>query len=88
MTYEEFKKVQFHWVGHLSMDTEHSNTYIDETGRLGVCVHTTKLKNGNFGKSKTHYRIDKHIYKSKDEFITALEKFSDIKYAKAIVNYD
>ena len=73
---EELKKVRFHFVSHMSMEHEHTCTYIDDSGRLGFCDHTKRKKNGDFGRSYRHFRIDSNIYKSKEKFLKALESFS------------
>lgn len=59
MTEEEFGKLSFHLVSHISL----------------AYVHTRKKKNGDFGRSYTHYRIDKQVYKQKEKFIEALKDF-------------
>ena len=76
MTIEELKKVPFHYVAHMSMEKEHTLTYESEDGRLGYCDHTPKRKNGDFGRTYRHYRIDKKVYKTKDKFIEALKDFN------------
>ena len=76
MTYEEIMKIPFHFVSHISLESEHCSTYADETGRLGFCTHTKKKKNGDFGRSYTHYRIDSKIFKTKEKFIEALKHFA------------
>ena len=76
MTKEEFEKIPFHFVSHLSMADEHIANYSDDSGRLGICVITPKKDDFTFGKSTTHYRIDNKIFKTKGKFLEALENFS------------
>ena len=35
MTYDEIKKIPFHFVSHLSLEDEHQAVYADDSGRLG-----------------------------------------------------
>ncbi len=75
MTYEELKKVPFHFVSHLSMEDEHCTTYASEDGRIGFCNHVP-YKNGEpKGRSYRHYMIDGKVYKTKEKFVEALEQF-------------
>ena len=76
MTKEELEKIPFHFVNHLSMVDEHVANYSDDSGRLGFCVITPKKDDFTFGKSRTHYRIDDKIFKTKEKFLEALENFS------------
>lgn len=76
MTQEELEKIPFHFVSHLSMVDEHVATYSDESGRLGFCKITPKKDEFTFGKSRTHYRIDEKIFKTKEKFLEALKDFS------------
>lgn len=77
MTEEEVKKIPFRMVAHLNMATEHTCTYIDESGRLGFCDHTPVKEDKygwqEFGKSHRHYRIDDKIFKSYKKWIEALK---------------
>ena len=76
MTEQELSKIPFKCVCHLAMADEHIATYSDESGRLGFCTHTPQKDEFTFGKGRTHYRIDKKIYKSKKKFLEALKEFS------------
>ena len=82
MTEEEVKKIPFHFSAHMSMEYEHTSTYIDDSGRLGFCIHTPIKQNGEFGKPHTHYRIDSKIFKSKEKFFEAMK---DFEFDKGIV---
>lgn len=75
MTYDEVKKVPFHFVSHLSLENEHQSVYADDSGRLGFCDITEK-KGFEFGKSKRVYRIDSNWYESKEDFLKALKNFA------------
>lgn len=76
MTPEELQKIPFHFVCSLAMEDEHALTYESEDGRLGYCDHTPKRKNGDFGRTYRHWRIDKKVYKKKEKFIEALRDFN------------
>lgn len=75
MTPEELSKIPFKFQGHMSLESEHTMTYASEDGRLGYCDHTPKKKNGDFGRTYRHFRIDNKVYKSKEKFIEALKNF-------------
>lgn len=75
MTYEELKKVPFHFVSHLSMEDKHCTTYASEDGRISFCTHVL-YKNGEpKGRSYRHYMIDGKVYRSRKKFIEALASF-------------
>lgn len=76
MTQEELKKIPFHFVCSLAMEDEHMLSYESEDGRLGYCDHTPKRKNGDFGRTYRHWRIDGKVYKNKEKFIEALADFN------------
>lgn len=75
MTEQELAKIPFHFVCHMAMEDEHTRTYSDDSGRLGICVHTPKKDEWTYGKPTIHYRIDEKIYKSKKKFLEALKEF-------------
>lgn len=79
MTPEELAKIPFHFVCHMAMEHEHTLTYASEDNRLGWCDHTPKKKNGDFGRSYRHWRIDGKVYKTKEKFIEALRDFEPEK---------
>jgi len=76
MTIEELNKVRFKMVSHISMEKEHCISYMSEDGRLGFCDFTRKKKDGTFGKSHRHYRIDNKIYETKEAFLEAIKDFN------------
>ena len=75
MTREEFKKVKFRMVAHFAMEHEHCCTYKSEDGRIGVCVHTRKKSEYEFGRSYRHYKIDGKVYKTDEKFYEALKDY-------------
>ena len=75
MTTEEFAKVKFHLVAHLSMEDEHTTTYDSEDGRLGFCDHVAYKDGEPKGRAYRHYRIDNKVYKTKEKFLEALKDF-------------
>ena len=76
MTDKELQKIPFYFVSSLAMEDKHILSYESEDGRLGYCDHTPKRKNGDFGKSYRHWRIDGKVYKTKEKFIAALADFN------------
>lgn len=75
MTKEELQKVPFRCVGHMSTEKMHYLTYSSEDGLLGYCDRTPKLKHGQFGKTRRHWRIGGKVYKSDEKFYEALAKW-------------
>lgn len=75
MTEEELSKVPFRMVAHLAMESEHCCTYSSEDGMLGICVHTKKRGEYDFGRTYRHYRIGQKVYKTKTAFIEALKDY-------------
>lgn len=73
MTREELKKIPFRMVSHMSMESEHRETYSDDSGRLGLCVITPKM-GFKFGKSIRVFRLDSTWYDNKEDFMKALKK--------------
>ena len=65
MTEEELSKIPFKFVGHMSMEDEHTIAYQSENGRLGFCDHTPYKDGHPHGRSYRHYRIDGKVYKTK-----------------------
>ena len=71
MTHEEFHKLPFRMVSHMSLDTEHLAAYKAETQKGDIVIHTCtrRLKNGEFGKVKRTYIFRDKEYKSVDELL-------------------
>lgn len=71
MTHEEFHKLPFRMVSHMSLDTEHMAAYKAETpkGSIVMQTHTRKRKNGEFGKSSRVYIFRDKEYKTIDELL-------------------
>ena len=76
MTLEELKQVKFNFVGSLALENEHRLSYATEDNRLGYCDITPKRKNGDFGRTRRHYRIDGKVYKTKEAFEEAIKEFN------------
>ena len=79
MTEEELKKVKFHEVAHLALETEYSTTYASKDGRLGICDHVPRKKNGKLGCGYLHWRIYDKIYKTKEKFLKELKDYTPNK---------
>ena len=71
MTHEEFHKLPFHLVSHISFDTEHLSVYRADTPKGGIVIQTRtrKLKNGEFGKSSRTYTFRDKEYKTINELL-------------------
>ena len=79
MTIDELKAIPFHFVAHMTLESEHMMSYETEDGRFGFCDHVP-FKNGEpHGRAFRHYRIGLKVYKSKKKFLEALKEF---KYEK------
>lgn len=76
MNIEELKNIKFHFVCSMALESEHTLTYESEDGRLGFCDHTPKRKNGDFGRTYRHYRIEGKVYKTKEKFLEALKDYN------------
>ena len=71
MTHNEFHKLPFRLVSHLSLDTEHLTACKAETPKGDIVIHTCtrRLKNGEFGKSSRVYVFRDKEYKTIDELL-------------------
>ena len=71
MTHEEFHKLPFRFLGHMSLDTEHLSVYRADTPKGGIVIQTRtrKLKNGDYGKSSRVYTFRDKEYKTIDELL-------------------
>lgn len=71
MTHEEFHKLPFRLVSHMSLDTGCLTVYNTETpkGDVRIEAYTRKRKNGEFGKSSRVYVFRDKEYKTIDELL-------------------
>ena len=71
MTHEEFHKLPFRFLGHMSLDTEHLISYNAQTPKGKIIIHarTRKRKNGEFGKSSRVYVFRGKEYKTVNELL-------------------
>lgn len=71
MTHNEFHKLPFRIVSHMSLDTEHLAAYKAETPKGDIVIHTCtrRLKNGEYGKVKGTYIFRGKEYKTVDELL-------------------
>lgn len=71
MTHEEFHKLPFRMVSHMSLATEHMAAYKAETPKGDIVIQTCtrKRKNGEFGKSSRIYIFRGKEFKSVDELL-------------------
>ena len=77
MTIEELKAVKFRETCHMALESEYTTTYMSEDGRLGFCDHVPRDKYGMVkkgGRAVRHFMIDGKVYKTKAEFLEAIEK--------------
>ena len=74
MTEQELSQIPFRMVSHLAMETEHICVYESKNPlyNIKMCKHTTIRKNGDFGKSYTHYVLNGKEYKTKQELLDAI----------------
>ena len=74
MTEQELSQIPFRMVSHLAMETEHICVYESKNPlyNIKMCKHTTIRKNGEFGKSCTHYVLNGKEYKTKQELLDAI----------------
>ena len=71
MTHNEFHKLPFRLVNHISIAKEHLAAYKAETPKGDIVIHTCtrRLKNGEYGKSSRVYIFRDKEYKSVDELL-------------------
>ena len=74
MTEQELSQIPFRMVSHLAMETEHICVYESQNPlyKIRVCKHTKIKKNGELGKSYTHYVLNGKEYKTKQELLDAI----------------
>ena len=74
MTEQELSQIPFRMGSHLAMETEHICVYESKNPlyNIKMCKHTTIRKNGEFGKSYTHYVLNGKEYNTKQELLDAI----------------
>lgn len=73
MTKEELAKVPFELMGHFNLEHENCMTYMNKEYGFGMCCHTKKKENGDFGRSYTHYAYNGEVYKTLPKFLEAIK---------------
>lgn len=73
MTKEELNKIPFRFVSHMSMEHEHSATYVNDEYGFAMCSHTKKNKYGDFGRTYRHFMYQGVVYKSLPKFLEAIK---------------
>jgi len=81
MTADELSKIPFKMVSHLAMEDEHCSSYVNEEYGIGICRHTKKKSEFEFGRSYTHYWYKGVVYKTKKKFLEAYNRINYILYA-------
>ena len=71
MTHNEFHKLPFRLVNHISIAKEHLAAYKAETPKGDIVIHTCtrRLKNGEYGKSSRTYIFRDKEFKTIDELL-------------------
>ena len=74
MTEQELSQIPFRMVSHLAMETEHICVYKSQNPLYKILIYknTKRKKNGEFGKSYTHYVLNGKEYKTKQELLEAI----------------
>ena len=74
MTEQELSQIPFRMVSHLAMETEHCIVYESKNPlyKIRIYKNTEKKKNGEFGKSYTHYVLNGKEYKTRQELLDAI----------------
>lgn len=73
MTKEEFNKIPFRFLSHISQESAHIANYVSKDGQFVISRITSK-HGEEFGKTRIHYRIGSKWYRSEKKFLEALEK--------------
>ena len=78
MTEQELEQIPFRMISHLAMESEHCIVYESKNPfyKIRMCKHTTRRKNGDFGKSYVHYAFNGKVYKSKQELLDAINNMN------------
>lgn len=79
MTEQDFAKIKFRIVSHVSMKQQHSCICesINHEPRIALYVRTRINDDGNFGRTITHYIFNGKTYKSKKKFLEAITAFEE-----------
>lgn len=74
MTEQELSQIPFRMVSHLAMETEHICVYKSQNPFYKILIYknTERKKNGEFGKSCTHYVLNGKEYKTRQELLDAI----------------
>ena len=74
MTEQELSQIPFRMVSHLAMETEHICVYESQNPLYKILIYknTERKKNGEFGKSCTHYVLNGKEYETKQELLEAI----------------
>ena len=74
MTEQELSQIPFRMVSHLALETEHICVYESQNPlyKISMCKHTKRKKNGEFGKSYTHYVLNGKEYKTRQDLLNAI----------------
>lgn len=73
MTQEEFDKLPFRMVNHLSKKDEYAATYVNDKYGIIVCKHATLKDEFTFGRTRTHYIYKGVIYKSRKRLLEEIK---------------
>lgn len=78
MTEQELSQIPFRMVSHLAMEREHICVYKSQTPFYKILIYknTIRKKNGEFGKSYTHYVLNGKDYKTKQELLNAINNMN------------
>ena len=65
-------------VSHLALETEYICVYESQNPLYKILIykHTKIKKNGEFGKSYTHYVLNGKVYKTKQELLNAINNMN------------
>lgn len=85
MTKDEFKKLKFRFVTHLSMEHEHCLTGVNDETKIWVCIHIPYKDGVPHGRSYKHYRCDflKDTFKSVGKLLKAYNEALSERGGKA-----
>lgn len=84
MTEEEFRKVPFKMMSHLSLEHEHRTTYVNEDYGFGINTYTSRWDDYTIGRAYVHYIYNDVVYKTRAKFLEAIKDVELLKQE----NYD